>query len=51
MPSVPGGPSPVDLKLIADLKLLDEPHRQIVREVVRILIHTTRGGKADRADG
>lgn len=50
VPSVPGGPSPVDLKLIADMKLLDEPHRQIVREVVRILIHTTRPGKADRAD-
>lgn len=51
VPSVPGGPSPVDLKLIADLKLLDEPHRQIVREVVRILIHTTRAGKPDRAGG
>jgi hypothetical protein len=31
------------LKLIADMQLLDEPHRQIVREVVRILIRTTRG--------
>jgi transcriptional regulator with XRE-family HTH domain len=39
--------SPVDLKLIADLKLLDEPHRQIVREVVRILIRATREDKAD----
>jgi len=37
--------SPVDLKLIADLKLLDETHRQIVREVVRILIRTTREDK------
>lgn len=33
-----------DLKLIADMQLLDEPHRQIVREVVRILIRTTRSG-------
>jgi transcriptional regulator with XRE-family HTH domain len=41
--------SPADLKLMADLKLLDEPHRQIVREVVRILIRATREGGADRA--
>lgn len=32
----------VDLKLIADMQLLDEAHQQIVREVVRILIRTTR---------
>lgn len=38
--------SSVDLKLIADMQLLDEPHRQIVREVVRILIRTTRGKAA-----
>jgi hypothetical protein len=42
VPNTIGSTSPVDLKLMADLKLLDEPHRQIVREVVRILIHTTR---------
>jgi len=36
----------VDLKLIADMQLLDEPHRKIVREMVRILIHTTRGKNA-----
>lgn len=35
----------VDIKLIADMQLLDEAHRQIVREVVRILIRTTRNGK------
>jgi transcriptional regulator with XRE-family HTH domain len=40
--------SPADLKLIADLKLLDEPHRQIVREVVRILIRVTRESRADK---
>jgi len=48
VPRAIGGESPADLKLIADLKLLDEPHRQIVREVVRILIRTTREGNADR---
>lgn len=42
---VAGSPCPVDLKLIADMKLLDEAHRQIVREVVRILVRTTRQGK------
>ena len=36
--------SSIDIKLIADLQLLDEPHRQIVREFVRILIRTTRNG-------
>ena len=46
VPAAAGGPSPLDLKLIADLKLLDEPHRRIVREVVRILIHATREDKA-----
>ena len=35
----------VDMKLIADMQLLDEPHRQIVREVVRILIRSTRNDK------
>ena len=35
----------VDIKLIADMQLLDEPHRQIVREVVRILIRSTRNDK------
>jgi transcriptional regulator with XRE-family HTH domain len=44
-PVVPGAISPVDQKLLADMRLLDEQHRQIVREVVRILIHTTRAGK------
>ena len=48
VPSAAGCTSPGDLKLIADMKLLDEPHRQIVREVVRILIHTTREGRAER---
>ena len=47
VPSAADTTSPVDLKLIADLKLLDEPHRQIVREVVRILIRTTRQDKTD----
>jgi hypothetical protein len=28
------------------MQLLDEPHRKIVREMVRILIHTTRGKNA-----
>jgi hypothetical protein len=32
----------VDLKLIADLQLLDEDHKQIVREFVRVLIRTCR---------
>jgi hypothetical protein len=32
----------VDLKLIADLQLLDEDHKQIVREFVRVLIKTCR---------
>ena len=45
-PPPAGTPSPVDLKLLADMKLLDEAHRQIVREVVRILVRTTREGKA-----
>ncbi len=36
--------SSIDIKLIADLQLLDEAHRQIVREFVRILIRTTRNG-------
>lgn len=49
-PKSAGNESPADLKLIADLKLLDEPHRQIVREVVRILIRVTREGRADPAD-
>ena len=35
----------VDIKLIADMHLLDESHRQIVREVVRILIRITRNDK------
>jgi transcriptional regulator with XRE-family HTH domain len=39
--------SSIDLKLIADMQLLDEPHRQIVREVVRILIRMTRGKNSD----
>ena len=45
---VAGSPCPVDLKLIADMKLLDEAHRQIVREVVRILVRTTRQDKTQR---
>ncbi len=32
----------VDLKLIADLQLLDDDHKQIVREFVRVLIKTCR---------
>lgn len=32
-----------DLKLIADLHLLDDTHRQIVREFVRILVRSYRG--------
>ena len=31
-----------DLKLIADLQLLDDHHRQIVREFVRIIVRTHR---------
>jgi transcriptional regulator with XRE-family HTH domain len=46
VPNPAASASPVDLKLIADMQLLDEPHRQIVREVVRILIRTTRGKAA-----
>jgi hypothetical protein len=37
-----GNLKPVDLKLIADLQLLDEHHRQIARELVRILIRSSR---------
>jgi hypothetical protein len=48
VPRAVGGAIPADLKLIADLKLLDEPHRQIVREFVRILIRTSREGKSER---
>ena len=40
-----GGLSPGDLKLMADLNLLDEPHRQIAREIVRLLIRLSREGK------
>ena len=32
----------VDLKLIADLQLLDEDHKHIVREFVRVLIRTRK---------
>ena len=46
VPNPAANASSVDLKLIADMQLLDEPHRQIVREVVRILIRTTRGRAA-----
>lgn len=35
-----------DLKLIADLHLLDEHHRQIVREFIRIIVRTHRQNKA-----
>ena len=49
-PRSAGDDSPADLELIADLRLLDEPHRRIVREFVRILIRTTRDDGADRAD-
>lgn len=31
-----------DLKLIADMQLLDEHHRQIVREFIRIIVRTHR---------
>ena len=31
-----------DLKLIADLQLLDEYHRQIVREFIRVIVRTHR---------
>ena len=44
VPGAAGGTSPGDLKLIADMQLLDEPHRQIVHEMVRI----TRQDRADR---
>jgi hypothetical protein len=47
VPTAVSGASPVDMKLIADLKLLDEPHRQIVREFVRILVRTSRENKAE----
>lgn len=45
MPDPLSNANSVDIKLIADMQLLDEPHRQIVREVVRILIRTTRNNK------
>ena len=48
-PNVPipvGTPGPGDLKLLADLQLLDEAHRRIVREVVRLLIRHSREDKA-----
>jgi transcriptional regulator with XRE-family HTH domain len=48
VPTAVIGASPVDMKLIADLKLLDEPHRQIVREFVRILVRTSLERKAER---
>jgi len=48
VPSAISGGVQVDMKLIADLKLLDEAHRQIVREFVRILVRTSREGEADR---
>lgn len=31
-----------DLKLIADLQLLDDHHRQIVRECIRIIVRLSR---------
>jgi transcriptional regulator with XRE-family HTH domain len=37
----------IDIKLIADMQLLDEHHRQIVREFVRILIRTSRAKPDD----
>lgn len=39
----------LDLKLIADMQLLDEQHKQIVREVVRILIRITHVKPGDPA--
>jgi hypothetical protein len=36
-----------DLKLVADLKLLDERERQIVREFVRILVRANRQRQMD----
>jgi hypothetical protein len=39
----------IDIKLIADMQLLDEHHRQIVREFVRILIRTSRAKPAEDA--
>jgi hypothetical protein len=48
VPDPLGNANSVDIKLIADMQLLDEPHRQIVREVVRILIRITRNDKPSR---
>lgn len=45
-PDLAGGASALDLKLMADLTLLDEPHRQIGRELIRLLIRLSRGSKA-----
>jgi hypothetical protein len=41
----------VDLKLIADMQLLDEDHKQIVREFVRVLIKTCREKNKLAANG
>jgi transcriptional regulator with XRE-family HTH domain len=41
----------IDIKLIADMQLLDEHHRQIVREFVRILIRTSRARHDDSEQG
>lgn len=40
-----------DLKLIADLQLLDERERHIVREFVRIMLRTTRQRSDDASQG
>jgi hypothetical protein len=41
-PSSEPGLKSIDLKLIADLQLLDDDHKHIVREFVRVLIKTCR---------
>jgi transcriptional regulator with XRE-family HTH domain len=41
-PNPAANASSEDLKLIADMRLLDEHHRQLVREFVRILIRNSR---------
>jgi hypothetical protein len=42
VPNPAANASSIDIKLMADMQLLDEEHKQIVREVVRILIRITR---------
>jgi len=49
VPNPAANASSLDIKLIADMQLLDEHHKQIVREVVRILIRITRSKPSSSA--